>query len=81
MDLLSLKHNLRIIKQKMGKNKIETTKKIENKTVRNVTFIKRKKGLIKKAMELSMLCDLDIHVLIFDKEKNRLIEYESRLDV
>ena len=41
---------------------------IKNKIDRNVTFCKRKKGLIKKAMELSIICDQDVAVYIFDRE-------------
>lgn len=45
-----------------------------------VTFCKRKKGVIKKAMELSKLCGFDVMMSIFDKEKNRLIMYQSKKD-
>ena len=40
----------------MGKKKIETIELIQDVVQRNVTFCKRKKGLIKKAMEVSILC-------------------------
>nr|CAD1838838.1 unnamed protein product [Ananas comosus var. bracteatus] len=40
----------------MGRGKIEI-KRIENTTSRQVTFCKRRNGLLKKAYELSVLCD------------------------
>ena len=43
----------------MGKNKIKI-EQIKSERNRNVTLYKRKKGLIKKAMELSLLCDAEI---------------------
>ena len=43
----------------MGRNKIKI-ERIKSDRNRNVTFIKRKKGLIKTAMELSLLCDANI---------------------
>ena len=53
----------------MGKKKLETIDKIADKNSRNVTYCKRKRGLIKKAIELSRLCDQQIYLIIFDKEK------------
>jgi len=41
----------------MGKRKIDKSKKIENKNQRNVAFCKRRRGFLKKAIELSRLCD------------------------
>ena len=51
----------------MGKKKIDPCGRIENEARRTVTYSKRKKGLIKKAMELSRLCSLDINIVIYDK--------------
>ena len=50
----------------MGKRKIEHVELIHNKISRNVTFCKRKKGLIKKAMELSLLCGQHVALQIYD---------------
>eukprot|EP00168_Porphyra_purpurea_P014658 TRINITY_DN4269_c0_g1_i8.p1 TRINITY_DN4269_c0_g1~~TRINITY_DN4269_c0_g1_i8.p1 ORF type:complete len:476 (-),score=114.39 TRINITY_DN4269_c0_g1_i8:1320-2699(-) len=41
---------------------------------RQVTFTKRKNGLLKKAMELSVLCGCDISVVVFNG-KSKLFEY------
>ncbi|KAI4336337.1 hypothetical protein L6164_014875 [Bauhinia variegata] len=48
----------------MGRGKVEL-KRIENPTSRQVTFSKRKNGLIKKAFELSVLCDAEVALAIF----------------
>lgn len=41
-----------------------------------VTFTKRKFGLMKKAYELSVLCDCEIALIIFNSA-NRLFQYAS----
>ncbi|XP_021286836.1 MADS-box transcription factor 23-like [Herrania umbratica] len=48
----------------MGRGKVEL-KRIENPTSRQVTFSKRRNGLLKKAFELSILCDAEVALLIF----------------
>ena len=62
----------------MGRNKI-SIQKIKDERIRNITYYKRKKGLIKKAMELSLLCDADILVCVYPKHisVNQLLIYSS----
>ncbi|KAK2660190.1 hypothetical protein Ddye_006723, partial [Dipteronia dyeriana] len=48
----------------MGRVKVEI-KRIESKTNRKVSFSKRRSGLVKKAYELSVLCDVDVALIIF----------------
>ncbi|KAF3489290.1 hypothetical protein F2Q69_00054142 [Brassica cretica] len=59
-------------KKRMGRGKVEL-KMIENKINRQVTFAKRRKGLSKKAHELSVLCDAEVVLIIFS---NRGKPYE-----
>lgn len=40
-------------------------KRIENSTSRQVTFSKRRKGLLKKSHELSVLCDAQVCLIVF----------------
>ncbi|XP_020582512.1 floral homeotic protein AGAMOUS-like [Phalaenopsis equestris] len=62
-------------KEKMGRGKIEI-KRIENTTNRQVTFCKRRNGLLKKAYELSVLCDAEVALIIFSS-RGRLYEYAN----
>uniref|UniRef100_K9LWR5 AG-like protein n=1 Tax=Iris fulva TaxID=92176 RepID=K9LWR5_9ASPA len=59
----------------MGRGKIEI-KRIENKTNRQVTFCKRRNGLLKKAYELSVLCDAEVGLIVFSSY-GRLYEYSN----
>ena len=61
----------------MGKRKIHNFKIIDDANGRNVTYCKRKKGLIKKAMQLSMLCGQEVYLSIFDEDKQKLVVYQS----
>ncbi|XP_031264807.1 MADS-box protein SVP-like isoform X1 [Pistacia vera] len=59
----------------MAREKIKI-KKIENVTARQVTFSKRRRGLFKKAEELSVLCDAEVALIIFSAT-GKLFEYCS----
>ncbi|KAF4348876.1 hypothetical protein F8388_002044 [Cannabis sativa] len=59
----------------MGRGKVEM-KLIENKQSRQVTFAKRRSGLMKKAHELSVLCDVEIGLIVFSGN-GRLYEFCS----
>nr|AAQ13443.1 MADS-domain protein DAL10 [Picea abies] len=59
----------------MGRGKIEL-KKIESTSNRQVTFSKRRMGLLKKAQELSVLCDAEVGVIIFSNT-GRLYDFSS----
>ncbi|KAK6133555.1 hypothetical protein DH2020_032684 [Rehmannia glutinosa] len=61
--------------KKNGRGKIEI-KRIENTTNRQVTFCKRRNGLLKKAYELSVLCDAEIALIVFST-RGRLYEYAN----
>lgn len=60
----------------MGRKKIKI-ERIPDERNRSVTFTKRKNGLLKKARELSILCDCDIAVLIFNNASGRCFEFSS----
>ncbi|KAI3775697.1 hypothetical protein L1987_45446 [Smallanthus sonchifolius] len=51
-------------------------KKIDNASARRVTFSKRRRGLFKKAEELSVLCDADVAVILFSSN-DKLFHYCS----
>ncbi|XP_061950049.1 protein TRANSPARENT TESTA 16-like [Populus nigra] len=57
----------------MGRGKI-AIRRIENQTTRQVTFSKRRAGLLKKTHELSVLCDAQIGLIIFSST-GKLCQY------
>ncbi|KAK7842470.1 mads-box protein jointless [Quercus suber] len=59
----------------MTRRKIQI-KKIDSTTARQVTFSKRRRGLFKKAYELSTLCDAEIGLMVFSAT-GKLFEYAS----
>ncbi|KAM5570978.1 agamous-like MADS-box protein MADS2 [Rosa sericea] len=63
----------------MGRGRVEL-KRIENKINRQVTFAKRRNGLLKKAYELSVLCDAEVALIIFSG-RGKLYEFCSSLSM
>nr|WDA53332.1 MADS-box protein 12 [Erycina pusilla] len=59
----------------MGRGRVQL-KRIENKIKRQVTFSKRRSGLLKKAHEISVLCDADVALIVFSN-KGKLYEYST----
>ncbi|KAB1206307.1 Protein TRANSPARENT TESTA 16 [Morella rubra] len=57
----------------MGRGKIRI-RRIENQTTRQVTFSKRRAGLLKKTHELSVLCDAQIGLIVFSST-GKMCEY------
>ncbi|XP_062147147.1 agamous-like MADS-box protein AGL14 [Alnus glutinosa] len=56
-----------------GKTQI---KRIENAASRQVAFSKRRNGLLKKAFELSVLCDAEVALIVFSP-RGKLYEFSS----
>ena len=59
----------------MGRGRVQL-KRIENKINRQVTFSKRRGGLLKKAHEISVLCDAEVALIVFS-HKGKLFEYAT----
>lgn len=59
----------------MGRGRVQL-KRIENKINRQVTFSKRRSGLLKKAHEISVLCDAEVALIVFST-KGKLFEYAT----
>ncbi|XP_028074830.1 MADS-box transcription factor 23-like isoform X3 [Camellia sinensis] len=60
---------------RMGRGKI-VIRRIDNTTSRQVTFTKRRNGLLKKAKELAILCDAEVGLIIFSST-SKLYEFAS----
>lgn len=61
----------------MGKKRIERIQKIECPNQRKVCMCKRKKGLLKKAVELALLCDLKIFTFIYNDDLKKVTHFAS----
>ncbi|XP_042400973.1 agamous-like MADS-box protein AGL6 [Zingiber officinale] len=60
---------------RIGRGRVEV-RRIENKINRQVTFSKRKVGLLKKAYELSVLYDIELSLIIFSS-RGKLFDFST----
>lgn len=62
--------------RKKGRRGRREMRRIEDTTSRQVTFSKRRSGLLKKAFELSVLCDAEVGLVVFSP-RGRLYQFAS----
>jgi hypothetical protein len=65
------------MRKSLSTSKLE---RIECDTDRKISYCKRKRGLLKKAIEISVLCDLNICILIQDPDRNNIVQFCSSRD-
>ncbi|XP_047262230.1 MADS-box transcription factor 27-like isoform X2 [Capsicum annuum] len=63
----------------MGRGKI-VIRRIDNTSSRQVTFSKRRNGLLKKAKELAILCDAQVGLIIFSSTGKRYEFSNTRME-
>ncbi|KAL8475900.1 hypothetical protein ACS0TY_028531 [Phlomoides rotata] len=63
----------------MGRGRVQL-KRIENKINRQVTFSKRRSGLLKKANEISVLCDAEVALIVFSSKGKLSSTDSSRME-
>lgn len=59
----------------MGRRRVEL-RRIEDNTSRQVCFSKRRNGILKKAKELAVLCDVEVALILFSA-KGKLYHFAS----
>ena len=59
----------------MGRRKVDKTKKIEETRKLAVTFCKRRRGILKKCIEMSKMCDQKVFMVIYDPLKEKAVQF------
>ena len=79
LEFLGFDEKVNVFEPDMGRVKLEI-KRLESTGNRQGTYSKRKCGILKKAKELSILCDIDILLLMFSPTgKPTMLHGEHRL--
>ena len=60
--------------------RFEDLKPVDDELKRRCAMTKRKRGLFKKAIELSTLCQVDIFLCLFDRNRQKVFELRSDED-
>lgn len=63
--------------KKLGKRHSFKLEEIQDKESQRISLCKRKKGLVKKCIELSVMHNQEIFMFMFDKTQQRLVEFRS----
>ena len=58
----------------------EDIKPIDDELKKRCAMTKRKRGLFKKAIEMSILCEVDVFVCLFDRNRQKIFELNSEED-
>ena len=61
----------------MGKRKIDRKALIGSRLNRNMAYCKRRRGLLKKAIEMSRMCDTRVFLVVHDPDKEKAVLYQS----
>ena len=61
----------------MGRRTVDKTKLIGNKNQRNVAFCKRRRGILKKAIEISRMCQQQVFLFIYDPQKDKAVQFAN----
>lgn len=64
----------------MAKKKVPEYTQIQNKWTKTIVYNKRRKGIIKKAMEISVLCGQKVMLAIYNEENQKFVIYQSEPD-
>ena len=61
----------------MGKKKINNLEYLECKNLRKIASSSRKRGLLKKCIEIASMCGMDVYLFIREKEHSNYTEFKS----
>ena len=61
----------------MGKKKYDKIELVEDHNSRIISYYKRIKGLVKKSIELAVLCDQECVLFVVDHKKKKMLHYMS----
>lgn len=64
----------------MGRQSVNKTQLLEDSKKREITYSKRKRNILRHCIEFSKMCNQDISLTMFDKDRQKLVQYSSSFD-